>query len=196
MQRPVLREIARSQGRNVDPDYVARLAATFGLHVLGEVEMGEAQALAARLIGPGIADADAFGALQRAAGAAIFGARQDGALVALLAAFPVNAAGLSRLEQDCFDAMALDMALLAPPGELPAAYYGWGFAASTKEGGRAVVKASLAIHRELYWGVATYARAVTADGVRALTSIGFVAAPKGEGLFVIPPLSIVPGGGL
>jgi hypothetical protein len=180
----------------VDPAYVSRVAGRFGLHALEEAEMEEAHALAARLIGPGIAGAQAFVALQRAAVAAVFGAREEGVLTALLSAFPLNAGGLMRLEEGSFDAMNLDLAMLAAPGELPAAYYGWGFAAATKDGARAVVKASLEIHRQLYWGVPTYARAVTADGARALASIGFAPARSGEGMFVIPPLSIVPGAGL
>jgi hypothetical protein len=174
-------------GRNELPANVAAVASQHGLEVLDTESVGQARALAAQLIGEGVASTDRFTALQSHFGAAVFGLRQDDALTGLLAAFPINARGLEAVEQGKFDAVALDMALVARPGERPAAYYGWGFAATNKDGARAVMRASVDIHRLLYWAVPTFARAVTADGSRALQSIGFRPHPSHEALFVILP---------
>lgn len=173
-------------GKNRLPENVALVAAQHGLGVLDADGIAEARALAAQLIGEGVADVDRFAALQSHFGAAVFGLRQDGVLTGLLAAFPLNAIGLRTLERAAFDAVMLDLAQVARPGEQPAAYYGWGFAATNKDGARAVLRASVDIHRLLYWGVPTFARAVTSDGMRALQSIGFHPHQSQAGLYVIP----------
>ena len=60
-------------------------------------------------------------------------------------------------------------------------------AATNHDGERAVRMASEDIHRLLDWAVPTFARAVTADGSRALQRIGFRPHPTQAGLFVIAP---------
>jgi hypothetical protein len=124
-------------------------------------------------LGDQVAPISAFRGVQQSFPAAVLGFVEDGAVTGVLSAFPLNAAGLRHIEQGAFDAFNLDLALVARPGERPSAYYGWGFAARTKDAGRAVVKASVEIQRRLYWATPCFARAVSADGVRALTSIGF-----------------------
>jgi len=188
----VFAEASATQGRNTLPSHVAAVAAVHGLEALDADGIRDARALAAQLIGEGIATDGHLAALQAHFGASIFGLRQDGALCGLLAAFPLNEAGLEAVEQGRFNAVALDLALVARAGEQPTAYYGWGFAATNKDGARAVLKASVDIHRLLYWAVPTFARAVTADGVRALQSIGFIASNQ-DGLFQIPPNMISAG---
>ena len=180
-------EATFQNGRNTLPQNVAAVAAQHRLEVLDAEAIREARALAVGLIGDGVASAQCLICLQSHFGAAIFGLRQEGALTGLLAAFPLNAEGFQALEQGAFDAVALDTALVARPGEEPAAYYGWAFAATNHDGGRAVMMASVDIHRLLYWAVPTYARAVTADGSRALQRIGFRPHAMQAGLFVIAP---------
>ena len=160
-------------GNCKDPRQVSAVALQHGLMLLDDSEICAARALAARLVSGDVAPDSAFVAVQHAAGAAIFGVFEGVEITALLAAFPVNARGLDLLQHGAFDAINIDLSTIAQPGELPAAYYGWGFAAATKDGGRAVVKASAQIHRDLYWATPTFARAVTADGLRALSAIGF-----------------------
>jgi hypothetical protein len=181
-------EASSQNGRNTLPQNVAAVAAQHGLDILDGEAIGEARALAVQLIGEGVASTERLLDLQSQFGAAIFGLRQEGALTGLLAAFPLNVAGLSALERGAFDAVVLDTALVARPGEDPAAYYGWAFAATNQDGGRAVMMASLDIHRLLYWAVPTFARAVTADGSRALQRIGFRPHAAQAGLFVIAPV--------
>ncbi|MCX7359771.1 MAG: hypothetical protein NT015_16740 [Alphaproteobacteria bacterium] len=183
----LIAEASISDGRNTLPQNVAVVAARHGLEILDAEAIREARTLAAQLIGEGVATAECLIALQSQFGAALFGLRQEGALTGLLAAFPLNEAGLEALEHGAFDAVALDTALVARPGETPAAYYGWAFAATNQDGGRAVMMASVDIHRLLYWAVPTFARAVTADGSRALQRIGFRPHATQAALFVIAP---------
>ena len=186
-------QIKRSQaGRCSNPAEIAAVAQQFGLRVLDDAGVAIARALAVRLVPGGVAEASVFQAVQHAAGAAVFGFYEESTLTALLAAFPLNEYGRSGLACGGFDALQVDISLIAQPGEIPAAYYGWGFAAATKEGGRAVVKASAQIHRELFWATPTYARAVTADGLRALTAIGFQQAGVHNPslLWINPSLSV------
>jgi len=181
------------QGRCSDPSEVSAVARQYGLLLLDEENIRAARALAARLVGGAVASDEAFVSVQHAAGAAIFGFFEAGEISALLAAFAVNANGLDLLQRGVFDAVDIDLSTIAPPGETPAAYYGWGFAAATNDGGRAVVKASAQIHRQLYWATPTFARAVTADGLRALTAIGFRPTNSAdESLLWIPANTFVP----
>lgn len=171
--------IVRSgDGRCADPREVGRVVGQYGLAPLDDAAIRVARALAAGLISEHIASADTFIAVQRVVGHAVFGFREAGELTGLLACFPLNHEGCAQLTTGGFDAVDVDFSLIAAPGKTPAAYYGWGYAASTKEGGRAVVKASLHIQRELYWAAPTFARAVTDAGKRSLCSIGF--APFSE----------------
>jgi len=180
-------------GRCSDPAEVGAVALQHGLMLLGDNDIRTARALAARLVSGEVAPDSAFIAVQHAAGAAIFGFFEGGDITALLAAFAVNAKGLELLQRGGFDAVNIDVSTIASPGEMPAAYYGWGFAASTKDGGRAVVKASAQIHRELYWATPTFARAVTADGLRALSAIGFQPTNNADrSLLWIPANHFVP----
>src|SRR5690606_10073473 len=119
-------EATAQNSRNKLPENVAAEAAQHGLEVLDAAALYEARTLAAQLIGDGVATAERFVALQSHFGAAVFGLRQDGVLTGLLAAFPINAAGLAALEKGAFDAVTLDTALVSRPAEEPAAYYGWG----------------------------------------------------------------------
>jgi hypothetical protein len=180
------------QGRCSNPSEVARIAALYGLALLDDAGVSLARELACRLVPGEVAPAATFQAVQRAAGAAVFGFHEAGVLTGVLAAFPLNAKGLEQLTAGGFDALNLDIDLVSRPGQLPGAYYGWGFAASTKDAGRSVVKASVQIHRELYWATPTFARAVTPDGLRALTSIGFrpVRADDEALLWIAPNLVV------
>jgi hypothetical protein len=181
-------------GRCSDPRQVAAVALRHGLTQLDDPQVHAARALAARLVSGEVASGDTFVAVQHASGAAIFGFFEGDVITALLAAFAVDARGLEQLQRGAFDAVSVDVATIAAPGEMPAAYYGWGFAAATKDGGRAVVKASAQIHRDLYWATPTFARAVTADGLRALSSIGFQPTNSADRtLLWIPANAFAPG---
>lgn len=160
-------------GRCSDRTQIGKVAARFGLQVLDDAGVREGRALAARLLNDEVASEECFLLIHHAVGSALLGFYEDGALTGFMAAFPLNREGHDRLQAGAFDAINLDPRLVAWDGDAPEAYYGWGFVASTKAGGRAVVKASAALHQELFYATPTYARAVTADGLRALSSLGF-----------------------
>lgn len=180
-------EATSDAGRNTLPTNVAHVAGVHALEVLDERGVRDARTVAAELIGDGIATAECLVALQSRFNASVLGFRQDNALTGMLGAFPINRAGLKAVENGIFDAVQLDLDLVAQPGEEPAGYYGWGFAATSRDGARAVMRACVDIHRLLYFAVPTFARAVTADGSRALQSIGFRPHERHASLFIIAP---------
>lgn len=177
-------------GRCGDAGEIARVGAALGLVRLDDAGVTEGHALATQLLGSGVAPLDQFKSIAASRGALLLGFREAGALTGLMMGFPVNAEGLHQLEDGSFDTLKLDPSLLCWHGEAPAAFYAWGFVASTKEGGRAVVKATAAIRQTLFWATPIFVRAVTADGLRALTSLGFVPHRKSQERFLyLPPLA-------
>jgi hypothetical protein len=161
-------------GRANDPVRIAAVCAQFGLELAAEDDIRAGRAIAARLISDGIASAETFIAMQKLTGASVFVLREDGAVTGMLGFFILRAAGLKAIEGGTFDAIDPDWDMVALAGETPAAVYGWGFAATTERGGRAAVKASVDLHRRLFWGMPTFTRTATPDGVRViLGSMGY-----------------------
>lgn len=161
-------------GRANDPERIAAVCSQFGLELANDDDIRAGRAIAATLISDGIASADTFIAMQRYTGASVFVLREAGVVTGMLGLFSLRAAGLRAIEEGTFDAIDPDWGMVAVAGEEPAATYGWGFAASTEAGGRAAVKASVALHRQLLWGVPTFTRTATPDGVRViLGSMGY-----------------------
>lgn len=183
-----------STGRSGDPAAYARVVQEAGLVVLTEPDIAKAHQLAQTLIGGPMAPLSTYLAVQQLVKAAIFGIFEKNQLTGALASFPVNAEGLTQLESGDFNARDLDLSLLSPPGAAPSAYYGWGFAGATKRAAGAVVLASRALHRRLFWAIPTFARAVTPAGLRAVQAIGFRPVSDGpDGLVRIEPFSFAPG---
>jgi hypothetical protein len=170
-----------ASGRCAESALVARTAISCGLHLLDETGVNAAHALAERALGKGVASADTFNAIQRHVSAAVFGVHEGSALSGVLASFPLNRLGHERLMAGRFDTISVDLAGVARDGETPAAYYGWGFVGATLRAGRMVVRASAVIHRRHFWAIPTYARAVTAEGRRAVALIGFRPTGWGDG---------------
>jgi hypothetical protein len=161
-------------GRANDPKLVAQVCAQFGLELASDDDIRAGRAIAARLIGEGIASANTFIAMQRITRASVFVLREEGVVTGMLGLFMLREAGLKAIEAGTFDAVNPNWSMVADPGEAPAAGYGWGFAASTEQGGRAAVKASVALQRQLFWGIPTFTRTATEDGVRViLGSMGY-----------------------
>lgn len=155
-------------GRGNDPKRVAEICAQFGLELARDDDIRAGRAIAAQLIGDGIATAETFIAMQRLTGASVFVLRENGVVTGMLGLFMLREAGLKAIEDGVFDAINPDWNMVALPGEEPAAGYGWGFAATTEAGGRAAVKASVALQRQLFWGIPSFTRTATPDGVRVI----------------------------
>lgn len=157
-----------------DPKRIVAVAAQFGLELASDPDIAAGRAIAANLISDGIASVDAFIAMQRLTGASVLVRRENGVVTGMLGLFTLRLAGLRAIEAGSFNAIDPDWSQVARPGEEPAASYGWGFAATTEEGGRAAVKTSVALHRQLLWGAPTFTRTATPDGVRViLGSMGY-----------------------
>jgi len=180
-------------GRCSDPNAVLALARSFGLYPPDPHEMGPARALAATRISDAVVTEEAFAAVQSVTGASLFVHREDGQVTGVLAFFFFNEMGLTALESGAFDPSNVDLSLLAKPGETPVGAYAWGFAASTKLGGRAVVAASAALQDRLFWNIPVYTRAATADGERVLYgSLGYERAPGEDSMLAVRPARQTP----
>lgn len=130
--------------------------------------MTAGRAIAAGLIGAGIASAETFIAMQRHTRSSVFVHLEDGEVTGMLGLFLLRASGLKAIQNGTFDAVNPDFAMVASPGERPAACYGWGFAASTERGGSAAVRAAVAMQQRLFWAIPTFTRTATPDGVRVI----------------------------
>ena len=155
-------------GKCADPKAVIACNEAFGLRLMSEDDIRAAHRPAAERL-DGIATVDVFIAVNRITGASTFQYREpSGAATGFLAMFPVRAGALAQLAQGAFNGVEVDLDLVARPGETPAAWYGWGFAALTRRAGAAVISAACAVQQRLYWGVPAYSRTATPDGVRVV----------------------------
>jgi len=154
---------------------------------LEEVRFG--RDIAACLIDANVAPADAYLQIQRHAGVCPLVYREDGQVTGMMAMLLLNIKGHVALRQGCFNAHTPSMNHLSAAEEPINAGYGWGFAATTKEAGRAVVGATDAFHRKLFHTIDCYTRAATPDGVRVLRGkLGYTSVPWPDdtGLIWIP----------
>jgi predicted GNAT family N-acyltransferase len=101
----------------------------------------------------------------------------------LMAFLMLNRVGMLRLFDGSFDASDPDLSLLAQQNEKPAGIYIWAlYARGVLHGGIPLVMEKM--NTPLYRDVDIYARAVTPDGVRFVTSMGFKLGATFEGLRV------------
>lgn len=170
---PVPSSPAHPTGRCTDRSEVARFAADFGLETLADDDIARVRDVAAAMIGAELASAACLIECQRAARAVVFGYREASALTGMIALLPMNTAGLRELHEARFNAREPSTALIARPGEEPACYYAWGIAAFSKDAARALIRASAALHAQLFWAIPSFTRAATADGLRLMSSFGY-----------------------
>jgi predicted GNAT family N-acyltransferase len=99
----------------------------------------------------------------------------------LMAFLMLNRAGMLQLFDGSFDASDPDLSLLAQQNEKPAGIYIWAlYVRGVLHGGIPLVMEKM--NTPLYRDVDIYARAVTPDGVRFVTSTGFALGATFEGL--------------
>jgi hypothetical protein len=168
MRFPELATTDNAEGRVNDPERICAVAASFGMMLADDDEIAAGREIAARLIGEGIASAETFIAMQQLTHSSVFVLREEGAVTGMLGLFLLRPGGLRAVKDGAFDAVRPDMALVAPPGERPAACYGWGFAATTERGGSAAVRTAVALQQRLFWAIPTFTRTATPDGVRVI----------------------------
>lgn len=139
-------------------------------------ETGAIRDLAARLIGPNIADEAALASIHRRTGYGFYVAREAGALSAVMALVLLNAVGLAAVRADTFNSLRPDPAQAVLPHEAPQAVYGWGIAAATRESARVLVESSWAVLDVVRRPF--FVRAATEAGRRMLTEkMSFVPYP-------------------
>lgn len=160
-------------GTCTDRDTVASLAAAYNLEALDAPDIAVAREIGAKLIGETLASADTLIAIQQTARSVVFGYRENGALTGMMALLPLREAARALLIEGRFDARAPSLDLVARPGEAPACYYAWGIAATSKQAARAMIQASSALRRTLFWAIPSFTRAVTGDGLRLMRSFGY-----------------------
>lgn len=174
--------------RAFSPDALTGGLAPFSVTLSNDRECEIARALAAELITPNVASVAVLKRVQRLTRASVYSHREDGETTGVLAIVPLSPAGLAAVEDRSFDPIDPADAHLCLPGEPLAGVYGWGMAARSKDAGRAVVKATVAMH-EFWPETPFFTRAATPDGVRLITGKwGFVPhTAAGDDLLVLLP---------
>lgn len=182
-------QIAEMEGRISAPGRICGVAAEFGLKLATDDEIAAAREITAQLISDGIASAGVFGAVQKITHASVFVYLEGRAVTGMLGLFLLRAAGLRAIEAGAFNGVNPDLDLVARPGEMPAACYGWGFAGTTDVGRGAAVKAAVAMRNKLFWRIPVFTRTATPDGVRVITGrMGYqVFTPNDPTLVWLPP---------
>lgn len=167
----------------MDPSIIAEKCAQNGLEFASPAQIVAFRETAARLIDPSVATAAAFQRVQDHTGASVFVHLQQELVTGALALFFLRSEGLAQLLSGQLNPADPDLAVVCAPGQIAAAAYGWGFAATTREGGRAVVQAAVALRDDLYPGIPSFTRPATPDGERViLGSIGYRPYPAIPGL--------------
>ena len=164
--------------------------AGLGLHLADDAEARDGHALASDLISPDIASVECLWAVQQRTGLSVFAYREADKLTGIFAFLLLNPAGAAALSADALDAVRPDLALLSRRGEAPSAYYGWGFAGSTRPARSALVAGADLLRRQVLPHLPFYCHAATPAGRRAVTQkLGYVDIPGSRsGLLYSPPL--------
>ena len=119
------------QSRGCIADAILKKMAEFGVFSADPAEIVEAQAFAARLIGPNIAQAETLRRVHQITGVGLFVAREEGEIAGVVAFVPLSAEGLRATREDAFRAVDPAAAHISVWGEDPAGLYGWGVAAAS-----------------------------------------------------------------
>ena len=150
--------------------------AGIGMTPASSHELGAVRDLAARLISPDIAQAEALRSVHRRTGYGFYVAREGGVLSAVMALVLLNGAGLAAVQAETFDALRPDPVHAVTPFEPPQAVYGWGIAAATRESAGVLVASSWAVLDVVPRPF--FVRAATDAGRRMLTDkMSFVPYP-------------------
>ena len=163
--------------------------AALGFTLATPDEIAAGRDIAARAVGPAVAAVETLQAVQnRTSGSAFVYRDDDGGLAGVLCFIPLTPAAAPALAAGMFDGIEPPLTMAARPGDPVIAVYGWGMAGVTWRGRAMVMKAALAIHREIYDLVPLYGRAATPGGERTLLGrMGGRAVPGPGGLVVCPP---------
>jgi len=151
--------------------------------------------MAARLIGPTLADLETVHAAQDRTRTTCFAFVEDGELTGLFAFLLANDRGLEALMSDAFDPLSPDMELLAAPDQRPAAYYGWALAGTTPAARLTVISAANHLRHHTLRYAPCFCHVATEAGRRAVTGkLGYSLVPGSiSGLYRAPAVAELAG---
>ena len=185
MRQSLLRSV--TSGPTVVEALRAELA-PFNIYPATVVEVPEARAFAADLIGGEIVSPEALRMVHERTGAGLFVYRDHGVLSGVIALVLLTDEGLRAAMTDAFDALSPNPAHVAWPQEEPAGVYGWGIAAADKTTARHLVEASAAMTSNSIGHLPHFARAATEAGARFMERLGFRPYPNSrKGLVLLDP---------
>lgn len=173
----------------VSTRHLIEVADQFSLKRPNRDEVHQGREVAINAIGQNIAEADTYLSIQEHSGICPLVFREEGIVTGMLAMLLLNQTGHRALRDGDFNAIKPHISHLSLAGECVSAVYGWGFVATTKLAGRALVGATSAYQKELFSSIDCYTRAATPDGKRVLVdALGYrsVPWPDETGLIWIP----------
>jgi hypothetical protein len=152
-------------------------------------EVGEARALAVRLIGGDMATTETIARVHERTGAGLFIIRQHGALTGLLAFLLLSESGRTALLKGSLDTLAPSPGHLVTDGEEAAGVYSWAIAAANHGAAQSLVRGHERMRHVAVPHLPFYLRPVTPQGRRlAVVRLGFKPLPGSRnGLFWSEP---------
>lgn len=162
----------------ITSEAVLRVADEFGMVEPSLSDLIEAHKTAAALIDENIAAPEDYVRCKEKSGVCALVFKEDGKITGMIALLMLNEIGVEAVVSGDFDARNPDSSHLCNEGEPVFSGYGWGVTATTKNGARASLACADKLYRTLFNEVPCFARAVTADGVRVMTtSLGHTPVP-------------------
>jgi len=168
---------------------VCAALAAFDISPAQPSEVGEARALAMRLIGGDMASAETIARVHQRTGAGLFVIRQHGALTGLLAFLLLSDNGRTALLKGALDTLAPSPGHVIETGEEAAGVYSWAIAAANHGAAQSLVRGHERMRHVAVPHLPFYLRPVTPQGRRlAVVRLGFKPLPgRKHGLFWSEP---------
>jgi hypothetical protein len=129
-----------------------------GLRLAGPGDISQLHDFAERLIGPPLASVDVVLSVQDQTRSSAFLMHEGDRLTAIVCELPLTVAGLAALQEAQFRGTDPQRSHVARPGGLVAAGYLWCFAAASRRGAAAAVKAVVGVREEVYPTLPYFAR--------------------------------------
>lgn len=172
----------------LSPETVNERLLHCGLRLAEPAQISSSRLLAANLISPDIADENQLRCVRECSMTSIFVYEQKSEVTGVMAFIPLLECGHRAIVEGRFNPLEIEPSQVCRPGNKISAVYGWGFAAKTTLGGRAVVRAARVLIDDIFPTTPAYARFVSDKGVMAgLRVLGFEPADfVEEGLFWLP----------
>lgn len=169
---------------------IAVCHAAIGLEAASDTDLMVARELAAGLIGESIATLETSRVMRALNPMSTMVFKEDGVVTGVLGALPLRASGLLALATERFDPVNPDPDQIAPSGEAPLAFYGWGFAATTRRASAVVLNGAILFRTTVFPSIPGFARAATDAGRRVLNGrLGYTPFPRSTtGLLWTPPV--------